>query len=203
MEKQLSLEELIVCTRKAIAPLNHSKSTLWQYNYGWEELRFYFIAHGYDSFSIDLAGRYVDEAREKYEKGALKMWKFKLFRKTTDLLVQFHVSGTVQWKNLPKWGNQRLKEQHFIDIYDTYVQKLRIASYGEGTVELYAIVAKEFFKYLEDRDIKSLGQLTLADISLFISVISGPINQQVCARYCRGLEALPALLQRAVSPHRI
>ncbi|KJF15860.1 hypothetical protein [Acidithrix ferrooxidans] len=82
MVEQLSLEELIVCTRKAIAPLNHSKSTLWQYNYGWEELRFYFIAHGYGSFSIDLAGRYVDEAREKYEKGALKMWKFKLFRHT-------------------------------------------------------------------------------------------------------------------------
>jgi hypothetical protein len=82
MEQQLSLEDLIVCTREAIAPLNHSKSTLWQYNYALEELRFYFIAHGYDSFLIDLAGRYVDEAMQKYKQGAPKMWKFKLFRHT-------------------------------------------------------------------------------------------------------------------------
>ncbi len=82
MEKQLSLEDLIVRRREAIAPLNHSKSTLWQYNYGWEELRFYFIAHGYDSFLIDLAGRYVDEARVTDKQDAPRIWKFKLFRHT-------------------------------------------------------------------------------------------------------------------------
>ena len=172
MEEQLSVKDLIVHTREAIAPLHHSRSTLWQYDYAWEELRAYFNAHDTGLFSIELADRYVCEAREKYEQGELKAWKFKLIRKTTNLLAQFHENGCVQWIHLPKWGSQGLRERYFIGIFDTYVQMLRKAAYGDGTIELYGLVAKEFLKYLEDGNVENLDQLTAKDVGSFIAVIS-------------------------------
>ncbi len=173
MVEQLSVEDLIVQTKEAITPLHHSKSTLWQYDYAWEELRLYFLVHGTSSFSIELADRYVVEAREKYEQGELKVWKFKLIRKSTDLLAQFHQNGFVHWICLPRWGTQGLREQYFIGIFESYVQKLKKAAYGDGTIELYGLVAKEFLKYLEDGNVKNLDQLTPKDVGSFISVISG------------------------------
>ena len=172
MAEQLSVEDLIVQTREALAPLQHSKSTQGQYEYAWKELCLYFIAHGTSSFSIELADRYVGESREKYEQGDLKMWKFKLIRKATDYLAQFHENGYVHWVHLAKWGSEGLREQYFIDIFECYVQKLRKADYGDGTVGLYGLVAKDLFKYLEDRNVKNLDQLTPSDVGLFISAIS-------------------------------
>lgn len=173
MVEQLSVEDLIIQTREAIVPLGYSKSTQWQYDYAWEELRRYFIAHDCSSFSIELADRYVSDARQKYEQGELKEWKFKLIRKATDLLAQFHENGCVHWVHLPKWGSQGLREPYFVEIFESYIQKLSKAGYGDGTVELYGMVAKEFLKYLEDRKVKSLDQLNPKDVGLFISVISG------------------------------
>ena len=172
MVKQLSVEDLITQTREAIAPFGYSKSTQWQYDYAWEELRRYFIAHDCSSFSIELADRYVGDARQKYEQGELKEWKFKLIRKATDFLAQFHEDGCVYWVHLAKWGSEGLREQYFIDIFESYIQKLKKADYGDGTIELYGMVAKEFFKYLEDRNVKNLDQLTPSDVGLFVSVIS-------------------------------
>ena len=201
MVEQLSLEDLIAHTKEAIAPFRYSKSTLGQYDYAWEELRSYFISHDSSSFSVDLAGRFVDEAREKYEQGELKAWRFKLIRKATDLLVQFHENGTVQWTHLAKWGSQGIKEQYFIDIYDTYVQKLKITGYGEGTVEFYALVAKEFLKYLEDGNVKSLDQLTLKDVGLFISVISGSYQPTSMGTILSGLRSFTRFaLQTGLTP---
>ncbi len=172
MVEQLLVEDLIVQTREAIAPLRHSKSTRWQYDYAWKELCLYFIAHDCSSFSIELATRYVGEARKKYEQGELKPWKFKLIRKATDYLAQFHENGCVDWVHLPKWGSEGLREQYFIDIFESYGQKLSKAGYGDGTVGLYALIAKEFFKYLEHRNVKNLDQLTPSDVGSFISFIS-------------------------------
>ncbi len=173
MVEQLLLEDLIAQTREAIAPLQHSESTLWQYDYAWAQLSRYFSVHGADSFSIELADRYVGETRQKYEQGELKEWKFKLFRKATDVLTQFDENGCVRWMNLPKWGSQGLRGQYFIEIFETYLEKLRKADYAGGTIGLYGMVAKEFLKYLEDRQIENLKQPTKKDIGLFIAVISG------------------------------
>ena len=172
MVEQLSLEDLIAQTRIAVASLGYSNSTLWQYDYAWENLRRYCGEHGSGSFSVELADRYVGEIRQKYEQGELKVWKFKLIRKAADLLVQFHESGCVRWVHLPKWGSQGLKEPHFVEIFEIYVHELRKADYRNGTVELYSLVAKEFLKYLEDGHVENLDQLTPKDIGLFVGFIS-------------------------------
>ena len=189
MVEQLSVEDLIVQTKEAITPLHHSKSTLWQYDYAWEQLCLYFIAHDCSSFSIELADRYVGEAREKYEQGELKEWKFKLIRKTTDKLAQFHENGCVHRMHLPKWGSQGLRGQYFIDIFATYVLKLRKVGYGDGTVELYHLVAKRFLEYVEDRNVKNLDQLTPKDIVLFISAISGSYQPTSMSTILSGLRS--------------
>jgi hypothetical protein len=173
MVKELLVEDLIAQTREAIASFGYSKSTLWQYDYAWAELCCYFSIHDTSSFSIELADRYVGEAREKYEQGELKEWKFKRICKTTDLLIQCHENGCVHRMHLPEWWNQGLREQYSIDIFDNYILVLRRADYGGETIGLYGLVAKEFLKYLEDQHIENLEQLTTRDVGSFISVISG------------------------------
>lgn len=92
---RLLLEELVAGTKDAIKPMQHSQSTLWQYDYAWREFRSYSLKRGISIFSVELAEQFVRDARQLYEQGSLKKWKFKLLRKAVALLVEHHEVGSV------------------------------------------------------------------------------------------------------------
>lgn len=169
---QITLEELIVQTRNAIKPMQHSESTRSQYDYAWRELSRYFAERGVSSFSVDLAEEFVMELRERFDQGLLKKWKFKLVRKTVVLLREYYEFGTVTWKHVPRWGQEELKTPSFIQALRGYIQHLKYDDYGRGTIGLYKTVCKQFLMYLEQQNFHHLSQLALKDVSQFVPYAS-------------------------------
>lgn len=163
------LEELISRTREAVKPLGHSESTLWHYDYGWEQLRRFHVERGTDAFSVDLANEHVGEVRQRYESGAIKIWKFKLTRRCVAYLIQFYESGVIRWSQLPRWGRVGIKTPSYLDMAHQYEQHLWDRAYGQGTIEFYRLTADQLLSFLEDRHVCNLEQWTLGEISRFIS----------------------------------
>lgn len=170
--ERLALEELVAETRNAIKPMQHSKSTLWQYDYAWRQLCNYFAERGLSSFSVKLAEQFVMEARERYEDESLKKWKFKLFRKAVAMLTEYHEIGGVNWNHVPKWGREGLKTPSFVVVLNRYIQQLKDDDYGRGTIDLYKTVCNQFLTYLERENFHDLSQLTLKDVSRFVPYAS-------------------------------
>ncbi|QQE78437.1 site-specific integrase [Alicyclobacillus sp. SO9] len=170
--ERLTLQELIVRTRDGIRPMHHSQSTVWQYEYSWRKLCDYFSKHGVSSFSEKLAQQFIIEIRKQYETGAIKRWKFKLFRKATSLLGEYHQTGCVTWRHAPKWDSGGLKSASLITIMDDYTRYLKKQDYGGGTIGLYKTVCNQFLMYLEQESHHDLSQLTLRDVSRFIPFAS-------------------------------
>lgn len=170
--KELSLGDLIAQTRNAIKPMRHSQSTLLQYNYAWGKLCDFFAEHGTTSFSVELARHYVMKTRQQYELGTLKAWKFKLFRKTVELLIQYYENFCVKWNRVPKWGKTGLKEPVYIAILKDYIHHSKKEGYGKGTIDLYKTVCYQFLRYLEQEKIRDFSELTLKDVSRFIPYAS-------------------------------
>ena len=163
----ITLTELIANTKEAIKPYQHSRSTLWQYDYAWRQLLNYFAKHNTIQFSSQLAFKYVVESRDRFERGEMATWKFKLIRKTVSMLVQCHENGDVKWEKLSSWNQTRfLQPQHHAIIYD-FAQKLTEREYGIGTIELRKSVAKKLLYYLEEEKIK-LSELAPRELGQFI-----------------------------------
>jgi len=152
--------------------MQHSQSTRGQYDYAWRELCKYFAVRGESSFSVELAEQFVMEVRRRYEEGMLKKWKFKLFRKTVALLNEYYELGAVKWKHIPRWGQEELKKPSFVAVWNGYVQQLKEEDYGQGTIDLYKTVCKQFLMYLERENFRGLSELTLKDVSRFIPYAS-------------------------------
>ena len=93
------LTDLIAKTRKAIAPLGHSKSTLYQYGLAWDELVRYFNLNNQNLFTEDLAHQFVKQAREHLMAGKLKIWKYKLYRLATVILIEVYQTGGYKWQH--------------------------------------------------------------------------------------------------------
>lgn len=166
--ESVTVSELIARTRTAVKPLGHRPSTQWQYDSAWRQLQEYCTAHGATTFSTGLAKQYVQHIREQYERGTLKSWKFKLFRKGAELAIQYFETGGVCWTHLPKWGQPPLKTTAYATVLTQYSQQLEDGTYGRGTRELYVGVAKQFLQYLEQAGSPRLDAITLLEVSRFI-----------------------------------
>ncbi|MDO9529276.1 MAG: site-specific integrase [Syntrophales bacterium] len=170
--QERTLIDLIAKTKEAIKPFQHSPSTLWQYDYGWRGLCDYFAKHRTIHFSKELANQYVMKNRQQYERGAIAKWKFKLIRKTVDMLTQYNENGNVKWVKVPSWGQASLKTPLFICVLNDYVNELSSKGYGPGTIELRKSVAKKFLNYLEQEGLHALDKLKLETVSRFVPYAS-------------------------------
>jgi hypothetical protein len=95
---EISLSELIVRTDESIRPLNHSQSTLYQYQLGWRALSDYFIQQDQILFSKRLAEQYVLESKAKLDAGTIQKWRYKLIRRTVHMLIGCYEDGYFNWK---------------------------------------------------------------------------------------------------------
>ena len=170
--KEIFLDDLIDRTRESIKFLKHSQSTKWQFDYGWRMLCDYFAKHETTRFSSELANQYVMESRKMYETGSLAEWKFKLTRKTVDMLMQYYEHGYVKWTKVPSWGKTSFKIQLYINILNNYINQLESKGYGKGTIELRKSVSIKFLSYLELEGFHDLSHLELVNVSRFIPYAS-------------------------------
>lgn len=169
---EISLSELIVQTEESILPLNHSQSTLYQYRLGWRALSEYFIQQDQNVFSKCLAEQYVLESRAKLDAGAMQMWRYKLIRRTVQMLIGCYEDGYFNWKNYKDDLSARLHRTAYVNLLKDYLHDLQRAGKRDQTIQLYETIARQFLEYLEQKSISEFLAVQLTDISLFFSFIA-------------------------------
>ncbi len=175
-----SVSDLIAETRTALEPFGYRPSTTWQLEYAWRLFEAYGVARGTTTFSTGLAAEYLQELRQQYEDGAVKMWRFKLARKALALLMQQWETGEVQWNHLPAWGRADTPPHH-VAVLARYAGDLTATGYGRGTQDVYLLVARQFLQYLDREQVPTLAAAALKDVSGFIPA-AGTIYQPTSMR---------------------
>jgi integrase len=166
------LSELIEQTKESIRAFEHSQSTLYQYQMAWKELSGYFAEHHQVLFSRPLAEQYVLESKKKRESGVIKKWRHKLNRLATLMLIECQETGRVTWKKHKEDPPMRLCQSTYILLHLDYLNVLKKDGKGQGTIQIYDLVSRQFLEYLEERKIQGLEQVQRKDISAFIPAIA-------------------------------
>ena len=166
--EEASFQELVEHTKRVMEPLGHSPSTRWHYDYAWRHLGDFFARHGETTFDAELAQQFVLEIREQYEQGAMKFWKFKLLRKSVEVLLDCQRTGCVTWRYASRWGSGRLGVPALQNILDEYLYELKTVGYGRGTMHLYAVVCRQLLDYFVRENLLDPKDWAPQDISRFI-----------------------------------
>jgi integrase len=169
---EILLSKLIEQTKESICSLEHSQSTLYQYNLGWRKITEYFHEYNQVMFSKTLAEQYVFELQEKYDTGLLHKWRYKLYRRTTRMLIEVYEHGHFIWKYQKHASSTHIYESAFIFLHNEYINSLTQEGKSVSTVQLYDIVSRQFLEYLELKKIKNISAVQLNDVSLFVPHIS-------------------------------
>lgn len=165
------MKELVTKAKEAIKPIQHSKSTVYQYGLAWDELIHFFESNGQSFFSEELANRFVQESKDDLEKGGIKNWRYKLRRLSVLILLEVLETGSYSWK------------LHFLDanaalsfdmkqLHAEYAGRLIRSGKGNGTRSLYETLARQFLKYVQSEFDKNIANLRLDDVQKFIPYIA-------------------------------
>ena len=169
---EITLSELILRTEEAIRPLNHSQSTHYQYRYGWHALSDYFRKHNQVLFSKSLAEQYVLEAKEASKTGTIKRWRYKLIRKTVQMLIACYEDGCFTWSHYKEDLSARLHQMAYQHLLKEYMHDLQSTGKHDRTIEFYEAIARQFLEYLERKGIPEMNAVQLQDVSLFFPSIA-------------------------------
>jgi site-specific recombinase XerD len=169
---EILLSELIVRTKESIRPLEHSQSTLYQYQLGWRELSDYFNENNQVMFSKPLAEQYVHESKAKLDSGAIHKWRYKLIRLTVQMLIECYEDGYITWKHHKDDLSIRLQQSTYRLLHKDFLDCLKKEGKGDRTIQTYSIVSRQFLEYLEQKKVKDISEIRLTDVSHFIPFIS-------------------------------
>jgi site-specific recombinase XerD len=169
--QKLLLSKLINQTKDTIRPLNHSKSTLYQYDLAWNELSAYFRENGQVLFSEPLVQQFVSLSKDALDNGRIKLWRYKLRRLAVHLLIEVNQKGSYTWSYHGKDPDQFLSST-MVKLHQSYISEITMLGKGVGTIRLYQTVSRQFLKYAELEQHKAIAELRLEDISQFIRYIS-------------------------------
>lgn len=166
------LSELIEQTKDSIRSFEHSQSTFYQYQMGWNELSGYFIEHHQVLFSKPLAEQYLLELKAKWKTGSIKAWRYKLYRLTVLMLIECDETGRVIWKKHKDNPPMRLHQPAYLLLHREYLNFLEKEGKEIGTIQIYDLVSRQFLEYLEERKVEDLAQVRGSEISTFIPFIA-------------------------------
>lgn len=171
MMKEILLTDLVLKSKEAIKPIQHSVSTVYQYGLAWDELIYFFKTHGQTYFSKELAIRFVQDSKAELDQGFIKEWKYKLRRLSVQILIEVLETGSYLWKFHHKDANSSLTNQMKL-LHNAYSAELTVAGKGNGTCGCYEVVARQFLIYVQNELHMGVSQLKLGDIGSFIPYIS-------------------------------
>jgi site-specific recombinase XerD len=168
---EILLSELIERTLDSIRSFEHSHSTIYQYQMAWKALIDYFLEHDQVLFSKQLAEQYMLESKEELDAGVIKRWRYKLNRLTVQMLIECFEYGHVSWKH-PVEQPVYLHQSTYILLYEDYLNYLKGEGKSLDTIQTYKNVSRKFLEYLEQRQVKSIAEVRVNEISSFIPLIA-------------------------------
>ena len=117
------LSELIKQTKNTIQPFNHSQSTLYQYDLAWKELEAYFQENGQALFAEQLAQQFVIRSKDAFEKGRIKLWRYKLRRLAVRMLNEVNEKGSYIWSCHVNDPDELLSEA-MVKLHQNYTSEI-------------------------------------------------------------------------------
>jgi len=165
------LTDLIAKTRAEVHLFGQSRSTQYQFDLAWRWLSDYFVLHGQTIFSEQLANQYVKECKKKLVLGFMKIWRYKLIRRSTQFLKDYLNQGNVTWKHY-SFHRMQLTKTTFINLRENFLTKLKEEQKGNGTIQFQETLTLQFLKYLEQNGHIDVGSVDLTTISQFIPFIA-------------------------------
>jgi len=168
---EILLTELIAKTKLAVAPLRYSQSTFHQFGLAWNDLLQYFEANGQNFFSEDLAKQFVQQSRQQLIIGTLKMWRFRLYQRSIEMLIEVHNTGKYAWRVYRTDPNASLSMK-FKTIYNEFQTYLLKNGKGISTCDLYGTVSRHILTYVQNELSMTISELTLKDVGKIINSFS-------------------------------
>jgi len=168
--EKILLVDLIGKAKKAIAPLGHSKSTVYQYGLSWDELALFFNQNNQETFSEALAHQFVEQTTDDFKKGRLKAWRFKLYRLATNILLEVYQTGGYKWKQHCADPNTHLLTAHK-KLHEAFQGYLIQNGKSHKTRELYGTVSRQFLTWLQTEQNITVSNLELKNIPAAIAAI--------------------------------
>jgi len=169
--KKILLTDLVLESKEAIKPIQHSASTVYQYGLAWDELIYFFKSHGQTYFSKELAIRFVQDSKAELDQGFIKEWRHKLRRLSVQILIEVLETGSYLWKFHHKDANSSLTNE-MKQLHNAYSAELNRSGKGNGTCRCYEVVARQFLIYVQNELHMGVSQLRLGDVGSFIPYIS-------------------------------
>jgi len=201
--QKLLLAELINQTKDTIRPLNHSKSTLYQYTLAWNELSVYFRENGQVLFAEPLALQFVSLSKDALDNGRIKRWRYKLRRLAVHILIEVNQKGNYTWCYHEKDPNGLLSGD-MAKLHQNYITEITMLGKGGGTISLYQTVSRQFLKYAELEQHKAIAELRLEDVSQFIPYISKYYQSTSMRAFLSALRCfLRYLEEKCLTPKRL
>ena len=168
---EILLTELIAKTKLAVTPLRYSQSTLHQYGLAWNDLLQYFEANGVDFFSEDLAKQFVEQSRQQLGTGSLKMWHFRLYRRSIEMLIEVSNTGKYTWQVYRSDPNASMSIK-FKTIHNEFQTYLIKTGKGVSTRDLYGTITRHILTYVQNELCITISELTLKDVGKIINSLS-------------------------------
>jgi len=169
---EILLSKLIEQTKESIHSFEHSQSTVYQYQMAWRAITDYFHANHQNVFSVQLAQQYMMELKANYDAGTIKKWRYKLYRLTTRLLIEFSEQGYLTWGYQKHTLTTQFHQQNYILLQKDFLNSLKKRGIGTRTIQYYEIVSRQFLAFLEQQKTNDIAEVRINDIHLFILFIS-------------------------------
>ncbi len=169
--KKILLTKLVTQANEAIKPIQHSKSTVYQYGLAWDELILFFESNRQIYFSKELANRFVEEAKDELDQGMIKEWRYKLRRLSVQILFEVYETGSYSWKLHYPDPNGGLSDEMKL-LHHDYAESLIRSGKGNGTRRCYETLARQFLKYVQSEINQSIYGLQLIYVGRFIPYIA-------------------------------
>ena len=170
---KIPLSELIERTHDSIRSLEHSQSTIYQYQMAWKALDHYFLEHDQVWFSRQLAEQFILESKAKLDAKIIKRWRYKLYHLSVRMLIECYEEGHVTWKH-HREQPVHLYQSAYLHLYTDYKNHLQEEGKSIDTIQTYTHVARQFLKYLEEKKVTEITDVGMKEVSSFIPVFSKP-----------------------------
>jgi integrase len=95
--------------------------------------------------------------------GKLKIWKYKLYRLATVILIEVYQTGEYKWQHHSTDPNDHLSAEHKRN-YAAFQDYLAQKGKSNGTCELYSTISRQFLIYVQDELKMAVSNLQLANI---------------------------------------
>src|SRR5699024_3219785 len=145
--------------------------TVYQYGLAWDELIQFFESNGVLNFSATLANRFIQESERDLESGRIKIWRHKLRRRSTRMLIEVFETEGYSWKAHGEEANRFLSAEMKL-LHAKYAENLLRSGKGDGTRSLYETLARQFLRYVHSEMNKNITDVQLNDIGSFIPYLT-------------------------------